>query len=611
VLLFLLGGVVIPSAAIFWLTNRTADREAEAARREVVEANQGQLRLMRDRVDAAWKHRVEQLAAANSFQAVVSGNLADSAIMLRPDGSFAHPVPMRPFSPPTEDAAWAVARGFEVAKNWTGAADIYSRMTQTAIDPGAAARAAQAEVRCLIQAGQITKAVNRIEQYFVNGKGANAVDSQGRSISADELLLAVKVLPPSDSRRQQFLARLERVLNGYDETHMPSAQRLFLMSEAQAAGAGAFPTFEGERLAAQYLESDPPRAVGTGLVATNTPGLWKLLAANGRMVALFRTQSVEAVTRTAIGDAGNLDRFRAIPPGQPSEAASVSAGAMLPGWQLAFTTAHSASVDAESIRRRNLYLWTGYLGIAALVITGLLFGRVFRRHIQLARLKTDLVATVSHELKTPLASMRLLVDALLEEDDFDPVRTREYLTLIAGENQRLTGLVENFLTFSRIERRKLPFEFRSASPEAVVHSAAAAMRGRFEQSGGSMTVDVEPGLPVFRADPDALTTVLINLLDNAFKYSPDEKRVTICARRNAGRVIFAVADSGVGISTTDQRRIFREFYRVDQSMASDTMGCGLGLHIVEYIVKAHGGEVRVSSAPGKGSTFTILIPEAA
>jgi signal transduction histidine kinase len=284
---------------------------------------------------------------------------------------------------------------------------------------------------------------------------------------------------------------------------------------------------------------------------------------------------------------------------------------MLPGWQLAFTTAHSASVDAESIRRRNLYLWTGYLGIAALVITGLLFGRVFRRHIQLARLKTDLVATVSHELKTPLASMRLLVDALLEEDDFDPVRTREYLTLIAGENQRLTGLVENFLTFSRIERRKLPFEFRSASPEAVVHSAAAAMRGRFEQSGGSMTVDVEPGLPVFRADPDALTTVLINLLDNAFKYSPDEKRVTICARRNAGRVIFAVADSGVGISTTDQRRIFREFYRVDQSMASDTMGCGLGLHIVEYIVKAHGGEVRVSSAPGKGSTFTILIPEAA
>jgi signal transduction histidine kinase len=183
--------------------------------------------------------------------------------------------------------------------------------------------------------------------------------------------------------------------------------------------------------------------------------------------------------------------------------------------------------------------------------------------------------------------------------------------LIAGENQRLTGLVENFLTFSRIERRKLPLAFRSASPEAVVQSAAAAMRDRFEQSGGSMTVDVEPGLPAFRADPDALTTVLINLLDNAFKYSPNDKRVSIRASRDSGQVIFAVADSGIGISTKDQRRIFREFYRVDQSMASDTMGCGLGLHIVEYIVKAHGGEVRVMSVPGKGSTFTILIPEAA
>jgi signal transduction histidine kinase len=470
---------------------------------------------------------------------------------------------------------------------------------------------AQAEIRGLIQAGEITKAVDRIQQYFVDGKGSNARDSQGRSIAADQLLLAVKVLPRSDSRRAPFLARLERILNRYEGTSMPSAQRLFLMSEAQAAGSGAFPTFEGERLAAQHLESDAPRTAGTGLLRTNTAGLWKLPAANGRILALFRTESVEAVTRAAIGDAETLDRFRAIPPGQPTEAASVSAGAMLPGWQLGFTSDHAASLDAEAARRRNLYLWAGYLGIASLAITGLLFGRVFRRHIQLARLKTDLVATVSHELKTPLASMRLLVDALLDEDELDPVRTREYLTLIAGENQRLTGLVENFLAFSRIERRKLPLAFRNASPEAVVHSAAAAMRDRFEQNGGSMTIDVEPGLPSFRADPDALTTVLINLLDNAFKYSPGEKKVTIHARRNAGQVIFDVADSGIGISARDQQRIFREFYRADPSMASETMGCGLGLHIVDYIVKAHGGQVRVASAPGKGSTFSILIPEAA
>ena len=189
----------------------------------------------------------------------------------------------------------------------------------------------------------------------------------------------------------------------------------------------------------------------------------------------------------------------------------------------------------------------------------------------------------------------------------------ESTTLLSGSVKRatrLTGLVENFLAFSRIERRKLKLAFRGASPEAVVQNAVAAMRERFDQNGGSLTVEIEPSLPGLRADPDALTTVLINLLDNAFKYSPGDKRVRVRAYREAEQVIFAVADSGIGIALEDQRRIFREFYRVDQSMASETTGCGLGLHIVDYIVKAHGGEVRVASEPGRGSTFTVLLPEA-
>jgi signal transduction histidine kinase len=577
VLFLLLAAVMIPSTIIFWLTNRAADREAEAAQREVQEAYRGQLGPLRDRVESAWQQRAQRLSRVSSLAPAVVAQLADSVVLLNPDGSLAYPIPLRPL-------------GFDSAPRpeWS---------------------VIQAQIRGLVQQGQASVAVTGIEQYFVNGSGSATMDSQGRSIAADELLLAVQLLPHG-ARRTRLLKRLEDLLKNY-ATRMPSAQRAFLMAEAKAAGAGEFPTLEAERLALRFLESDPARATGEGLMAANTAGVWRLAAPGGRVVALFRTETVERITREAIADAPNIGQFRMVPPGKDGGERSVTAGVMLPGWQLAFAPADISAAMAESERRRNFYLWIGYVAVTALVVVGLLFSHVFRRRMQLARLKTDLVATVSHELKTPLASMRLLVDALLEEEELDPVRTREYLALIAGENQRLTGLVENFLAFSRIERQKLTLAFRRASPEGVVQAAVAAMRERFEQNGGSIAVDVERGLPMLHADPDALTTVLINLLDNAFKYSPDEKRVRVRAYRENGRVIFAVADSGIGIATEDQQRIFREFYRVEQSMASETTGCGLGLHIVDYIVKAHGGQVRVASELGQGSTFSVVLPEAA
>jgi signal transduction histidine kinase len=221
----------------------------------------------------------------------------------------------------------------------------------------------------------------------------------------------------------------------------------------------------------------------------------------------------------------------------------------------------------------------------------------------LTRLKTDLVAAVSHELKTPLASMRLLVDALLEEGSPDPRKTREYLQLISGENLRLTRLIENFLAFSRIERHRQTFEFGDTEPQRVVEAAALAMRERFR-----VETDVEPNLPFVHADEDALVTVLLNLLDNAYKYTPAQKRISLRAYRQGGDVVFAVEDNGIGISPRDQKRIFRKFYQVDRRLARETGGCGLGLSIVDYIVRAHKGFVKVQSQMGAGSTFFVSLP---
>jgi signal transduction histidine kinase len=171
-------------------------------------------------------------------------------------------------------------------------------------------------------------------------------------------------------------------------------------------------------------------------------------------------------------------------------------------------------------------------------------------------------------------------------------------------------LIENFLTFSRIERDRQKFAFAETKPASVIESAVQVMRERLQSPTCHLEVDISPGLPAIRADEDALVMVLLNLLDNAYKYTPGEKRILLHAYREAGQVVFAVEDNGIGIAPRDQKRIFRRFYQVDQRLARATGGCGLGLSIVEFIARAHGGAVRVESQPGAGSTFRVSLPAA-
>ena len=341
------------------------------------------------------------------------------------------------------------------------------------------------------------------------------------------------------------------------------------------------------------------------LQPSRIPGRWKLALPGGHAVALFRRETVISSMRHLPGSV----KFEVLPPGSPNAGESIAAGRLLPGWQISFSLLDTKPSDEAARRRVASYVWVGFLVIAALAITGLIVGQAFRRQLRLTHLKTDLVAAVSHELKTPLASMRLLVDSLLDDEQFDPKKTRDYLQLIAGENLRLTRLIENFLTFSRIERDRQRFSFAETKPAAVIESAVQVMRERLQSC--HLEVDISPDLPVIQADEDALVMVLLNLLDNAYKYTPPdkgEKRILLHAYREAGQVVFEVEDNGIGIAPRDQKKIFRRFYQVDQRLARATGGCGLGLSIVEFIARAHGGAVRVQSQPGAGSTFRVSLP---
>jgi len=279
----------------------------------------------------------------------------------------------------------------------------------------------------------------------------------------------------------------------------------------------------------------------------------------------------------------------------------------LPGWHVEVYFKDFDIFEKTAGRQTVIYMWAGLLAIAVMFAAGLLAAQTVGRQIKINRLKNDFIATVSHELKTPLASMRVLVDTLLEGNVKGQQQVTEYLQLVSKENERLSSLVDNFLTFSRMERNKQAFEMLRTHPAAIARDASEAVKTKLSVGRCKFEVNIQEDLPEVLADRDAMVTVLVNLLDNAYKYSYDDKHIKLSVSAEDGSVCFRVSDNGIGMSRRAVRRIFNRFYQVDRSLARRAEGCGLGLSIAKFIVDAHKGSISVESKTGHGSTFTIRL----
>jgi len=615
---FLLLATLVPTASVLWFIDQSARSETAAARQTLMEAYRSQLRLVRGRVDSYWNERAALLSQkgaagnASAFKQIVVDGVADSVVFIGDGGSRVYPDDRASSDEADpEDPEWQAARALEASRTrWEEAAGAYARLVATAPTPSLAARAAQGEIRCLVQSGKKEAAVRAIQQHFSAEPAARGLDSRGRLIAGDELLLSLQLLKPPDPRVPAIVGRLASIANDYDKP-LPASQRLFLMNELQSLGADEkiFPTSAAERLAAIFIETDTARLDAHGFRRSRVPDLWTFTPGGSRLVALYRTERILTELRRILDQSSSpAVTFTATPPGGTPVDESISAGTLIEDWRIAFSAPDPRAADELARRRVAVNAWAGFLAIAVIAGSAVMLGRTFQRQLRLTRLKTDLVAAVSHELKTPLSSMRLLVDSLLDDRDLDPIKARSYLELIAGENLRLSRLIDNFLTFSRIERNRHRFEFADTDPARVVAAAVDAMRERFQAESCQLTVETDPDLPVLHADENALATALLNLLDNACKYTLADKRIALRVSRVGSRVLFAVRDNGIGISRRDQKRIFRRFYRVDERLARDHGGCGLGLSIVEFIARAHGGTIAVDSDAGAGSTFTLSVP---
>lgn len=264
----------------------------------------------------------------------------------------------------------------------------------------------------------------------------------------------------------------------------------------------------------------------------------------------------------------------------------------------------------DAIGRRWVMQSFLILGVLSLLMIGglVLTYRNVSKEMALAHLKSDFVSNVSHELRTPLALIRLYAETLELGRITTQEKKQDYYRIIRKESERLTALINNILDFSRIEAGRKEYDFRETDIAELVRNTLDAYRYQIEQQGFAFEQNIESSIPAVRVDREAIARALVNLINNALKYSANEKFLGVKLYRANDKLKLEVVDRGIGITRREQSKIFEKFYRTGDPLVHNTKGSGLGLSLVRHITQAHGGEVQVESTPGKGSKFTLSLP---
>lgn len=361
-----------------------------------------------------------------------------------------------------------------------------------------------------------------------------------------------------------------------------------LAKSATASGPGLDPTW--------VPFGDPGTLWLAGVVSTT----------NGRLVVAVRADpiltSLQAVRMASTGPDGNrLLKIAANSSGEPL-------GQSLPGLSLTFQAGDGAARAGAASLQRSFYLAALGLVVSMALFGAYLFWRDVRREVRVAEMRSQFVSSVSHELKTPLTAIRMFAETLLMRRSTGPDIREEYLETIVNESERLTRLLNNVLDFSKIEQGKKTYRLEPHSLGSIVQAAAKAMDYPLSQQGFELRIAIAEDVPLVAADPDAIEQAILNLLSNAMKYSGQGRVIDVQLTKEADRAVISVTDRGLGIPLDEQARIFEKFYRISSPDQERIPGTGLGLTLVDHVVKAHGGDITVRSAPGEGSTFSIVLP---
>jgi two-component system phosphate regulon sensor histidine kinase PhoR len=259
---------------------------------------------------------------------------------------------------------------------------------------------------------------------------------------------------------------------------------------------------------------------------------------------------------------------------------------------------------------RDVVIGVLIIGMAATVATGVVVTSILlRREAELARLQSEFVSRVSHDLRTPLTSIKMFVETLqLGRAAHNPTALRECLDALGTETERLLVMVDRLLDWARIESARHVYVERRSSVASLVEAALASFESLRVHGDVTLTRAVPDGLPDVNVDPEIVTQALVNVLQNAYHYTPAQKRIGVAVRTRDAMVEIAVADNGPGVAPSERNKIFERFYRGAAAKMLQVRGTGLGLAMVRAVIKAHGGSIRVEGNEPTGSIFTIALP---
>ncbi|UCE23295.1 MAG: hypothetical protein JSU74_08290, partial [Candidatus Zixiibacteriota bacterium] len=269
---------------------------------------------------------------------------------------------------------------------------------------------------------------------------------------------------------------------------------------------------------------------------------------------------------------------------------------------------HPEAISQYVIKQRWIYGIFILLLLLGMVLGVALVVRDMSRERKLAQLRNDFVSNVTHELKTPLTSIRMFAETMLMGRAKNTSDQREYLSAIVNESDKLTRLINTVLDSSKIEQEEKQYHMRTINLSTVVEKAVDAMTYWLREDGFVIVVDIEKEITI-TGDEDALEQTMNNLLSNAMKYSHNRKEITVRLYGKDGIARVEVQDRGLGIPESKQPHIFEKYYRAHSGHSADKGGSGLGLSVVKHIVDAHQGTIELKSRVNEGTTFTIIFPQ--
>lgn len=648
--LLLAVAVILPTVCLLWFVSVAVKNERLAVRQRLVNFyTERAEKSFIEYPNSYWQEDKEKLSgsaqipAKNFFRLFAIGEDSNYQGMVIYDvnGAIVYPVvETEQYFTDSDSVLEKIWETEYIEKDYVKAANAYGKLAD-GNDADLRAAALVGEARCLKKAGRLSEAAKACERL---GWGENINKGDERLI-ADARLMQIQLYQATADPR--FFESVEKIFeNRFSDLSIRTAKKLFLLTEsievAKNAGIAGRLTdlireteneISAEKISLDVAEilsntysaeqwsferfrrlgsSQPVYIIGYNLGNRKVIGI-----VNQEKLSAFWKEAVEQIEDEMVFCRA-LDETDEIIAGTPEMWAgtritlgrrflNLDLGKFFPAWRVDLYF-RGGVFTATAKRQQLIYFWTLALVIGSMVVVSSLVTRSIWQQIRLNKLKNDFIATVTHELKTPLSSMRVLVDTLLEGRYEGQQQVTEYLQLVSKENKRLSHLIDNFLTFSRMERNKQAFEFAEVRADKIAKAAAEAVSTKFNKENCKFTVTIDNNLPFIYADRDAMVTVLVNLLDNAYKYSQVNKQIELKVFAENSRVCFSVKDNGIGIGRRTLKKIFSKFYQADSSLARRAEGTGLGLSIVKFIVDAHKGTIEVESKPGQGSNFIVKIP---